>query len=113
MGIEVTPKSSYDASSQKISKLIHGDVFEESNNVKQAREGNYIHQYSDSVEIIEPSQKQEEGLENNSKDEEDILNDTPEIEDLLFDAERNDMPAYVIKTLEETRRRKENVVLID
>jgi len=48
-----------------------------------------------------------------SSGQEDDLKDTPEIEDLLDEAEKNNMPQYVIKTLEETRRNKENVIYLD
>ena len=40
-------------------------------------------------------------------------NDTPEIEDLLAEAEENNMPEYVIKTMREFKKRKEEVIVIE
>ena len=40
-------------------------------------------------------------------------NDTPEIEDLIADAEVNELPEYVIKTMKEFKKRKDEVFVID
>ena len=57
----------------------------------------------DSVEIIE-----QDGLANICDD-----NDTPDIEDIIAEAELNDLPVTVIKTMREFKKRKDIVLVID
>ena len=49
--------------------------------------------------------------------EEEKLDDTPDIEDIIADAESENMPEYVMKSLREEERRRqklhENVIIID
>jgi len=59
------------------------------------------HSRDDSIEIIESNQAIASE------------NDTPEIEDLIVDAEVNQLPEYVIKTMKEFKKRKDQFIVID
>ena len=76
--------------------------------------------------VLEPSDDEESILEINGNSVEiieqrtmdnveqgDTLNDTPEIEDLLAEAEENNLPSYVIKTMREFKRKKDEIIIID
>ena len=55
---------------------------------------------NDSIEIIELNHAS-------------VMNDFPEIEDRIVDAEANDLPKYVIKTMQEFKKRKDELIVID
>ena len=42
-----------------------------------------------------------------------VMNDTPEIEDRIVDADAKDQPKYVVKTMQELKKRKDELIVID
>ena len=56
----------------------------------------------DSVEVIEKSDEQHEND-----------NDTPEIEDLISNAEESNLPDFILKTMKDFKKRKDEVFIID
>ena len=56
----------------------------------------------DSVEVIEISDEQHEND-----------NDTPEIEDLISNAEESNLPDFILKTMKDFKKRKDEVFIID
>merc|ERR1719341_1326460 len=69
---------------------------------------------SDDEDIFESVPSRDDSIEIIESDHPTVSeNDTPEIEDLIADAEVNELPEYVIKTMKEFKRRKDEVLVID
>ena len=70
---------------------------------------------SDDEDLFKPVPTRDDSIEiDESNHGQDISNnDTPEIEDLIADAEDNEMPEYILKTMQDFKKRKDQVFVID